>query len=288
MNGYRRVQQGTGGDILFVVNVTMDYFLLRLVNRMTGGPATPPRALLGAMIGGMGAGLLTLLSFDQVLNTILAHVVINTMMVRFGCKTRGWSEYVRALLFLYLAAFLLGGAVAFVLRKSEGAGIGPLLLAGTISYLVLACGIRIGIRTGKKKEQIYHVLLCAGKRCRRGTALADTGNSLTDPLSGKPVNIVEPEFLRELLKEDTFRQLEAFASGLEYNHQLQGLFPHFIPYRSLGCPQGLLLAVTLDYLLLENQQVVREIVHPVIAVALEKHTFQGKYQMILHPNLIDE
>lgn len=280
--------KGQGGDGLLVVNVTMDYFLLRLVNRMIRGSATPQRALLGALIGGAGVCLLILCSAGQVLNTVLAHVVINTLMVRFGCKIRGWCDLIRALLFLYLAAFFLGGAMQFVLRQSGSVGTGLVLLTGTVSYLVLACGLRILIRTGKRKSQIYKVTLCAGKQCQEGTALMDTGNSLTDPLSGKPVTIVEPEFLCKLLGEDIFRQLEAFHSGQEYNHQLQGLFPRLIPYQSLGCPRGLLLTVTLVYLRLEGEGASREIVHPVVAVALGAHTFQGKYQMILHPNLIDE
>lgn len=75
-------------DVLFVVNGIMDYFLLRLVNRLLHGSATPGRSLLGAFIGAAGVCMLVLVPGSRVLNTILVHVVINTIMVRFGCNLK--------------------------------------------------------------------------------------------------------------------------------------------------------------------------------------------------------
>ena len=55
----------------------------------------------------------------------------------------------------------------------------------------------------------------------------------------------------------------------------------------LGCSCGLLVAVTLDAMYLENENVQKVIHAPVVAFSGEDSSAFGDCQMILHPNLID-
>ena len=65
------------------------------------------------------------------------------------------------------------------------------------------------------------------------------------------------------------------------------MHPHFLAYSSLGCSYGLLVAVTLDAMYLENETVQKVIHAPVVAFSGEDSSAFGDCQMILHPNLID-
>ena len=124
-------------DVLFTMNYVMDFFLLRLVNRLLHSSATLGRSLLGALIGAGGVCLLAIHPGSRIMNTILVHVVINTLMVRFGCKLKKIRELVKGILVLYMAAFLLGGMMMLVQRYSGSWGIRVCLFSGTISYLFL-------------------------------------------------------------------------------------------------------------------------------------------------------
>ena len=62
---------------------------------------------------------------------------------------------------------------------------------------------------------------------------------------------------------------------------------NFLAYSSLGCSCGLLVAVTLDAMYLENENVQKVIHAPVVAFSGEDSSAFGDCQMILHPNLID-
>ena len=73
--------------------------------------------------------------------------------------------------------------------------------------------------------------------------------------------------------------LKAFSKGADAQVCFEKLNPHFIPFTSLGCAGGLALAVTMDYLCLENQKVHKVIIRPVIA-------FSGK--IIPFPGLSDD
>jgi stage II sporulation protein GA (sporulation sigma-E factor processing peptidase) len=278
-------------DVLFAKNFIMDFFLLRLVNRLLHGSATLWRSLLGACMGAIGICLIAVCPGSRLLNTILVHVVVNTMMVRFGCNIKKSGDLFQGICLLYTAGFLSGGAMQLLLRYTGLRGVRIFILSGTISYLFLAASIRVYARAEKKADRSYTVRLYANGKCKEGMALMDTGNSLLDPLSGKPVSIVNMQMLEGLLSEKTRQQLENFLDGTVMDEEISdeniSLYPHYIPFSSLGCAQGILMAVTLDYMCLESRKIHKVITSPVIAFSRENNSFCGDYQMILHPNLID-
>lgn len=273
-------------DVLFVINFLMDFFLLRLVNRLLHSSATLGRSLLGALIGAAGLCLLTVCPGSRMMNTILVHVVMNTLMVRFGCNLKKIRELCKGILVLYGFSFLMGGMLLLTWQYTGERGVQRLILSGSISYLLVAAGIRVYARSEKRADQTYTVWLYANGKCKEGTALLDTGNSLRDPVNGKPVCIAQRNLLEGLLTEDIMEELEHFGEGCP-GEDFGSLHPHFVPFSSLGCSQGMVLAVTLDYLCLEGRRIHKVIRRPVIAFSRENDPFMRDYQMILHPNLID-
>lgn len=274
-------------DVLFVLNGIMDYFLLRLVNRLLHGSATPGRCLWGAVIGAVGICIVTLYPGSRMLNTLLVHVVLNTIMVRFGCNLRKKRILIKGVFLLYAAAFLLGGAMQLLLRLTGTKGTRMFVIWGTAGYLILKAGIRAYAHSEETGRRTYRIQVYINGKCQEGTALLDTGNGLLDSVTGKPVCVGSVQMLDGLLTEETRKQLEEFWEGNITEGDFGKMHPHFLPFTSLGCARGLALAVTADYLCLEGQKIHKVIARPVIAFSRENSSFQGDYQMILHPNLID-
>lgn len=181
----------------------------------------------------------------------------------------------------------MGGAMQMLIRFTGKKGVWIFCLAGTISYLLTELGIRVYTRTEKKADSRVKVWLYANGKCQEGTALLDTGNSLRDPWNKKPVSIGEIQLLEAVTGKKTCEQLLAFWEGKRIEGEFGNLSPHFIPFASLGCENGLALAVTMDYLYLESGEIQKVITRPVIAFSREKSSFSGDYQLILHPDLID-
>lgn len=276
-------------DVLFVINFVMDYFLLRLACRLLGHSATWQRSLAGAAIGAAGICLLAVIPMGWILNTILIHVVVNTIMVRFGCNLKKWKEIVRGVLFLYGAGFLLGGMLLMLQRITGSRGVRAFFLLGTVSYILLAAGIRVCSRAERKRARIFRVRLYANGKCHEGCGLYDTGNQLWDPVSKKPVSIGDSVILDKLFPPEVRDGLLKLGKGEKPENAdlLCGFQPHFLPFRSVGCSYGTALAVTLDSMCLEGYEVHKVIVRPVIAFPRENSSFSRDYQVILHPNLID-
>ena len=260
-------------DVFFLTNLVMDYFLLRTVNRLLGCTATRLRSLAGGVFGALALSLIVIIWLPerQILNTILVHVVINTIMVKFGCKIKGWNKLLQGVLALYLISSLFGGFFVLFRQKEPVPDFPTFLFLAVASYLVITAAIQGYNRLKKKEKNCYEVVLYAGGKCREVRGFYDTGNRLKDPFSGKPVSIVKEGELLSLLKDG------------DRSH----MTPHYIPFCSLGCKSGVIMTVTLDLLTIRNEKESKTVKRPVVAIEKGNGSFAGDCQMILNPDLVD-
>lgn len=277
-------------DVLFVTNLVMDFLLLRLVKKLCRGKAGVFASLGGAAFGAFGYCLLILLPVSLPVNTILAYVAINTIMVRFGCGLRTIKGLCGGVAGLYIAGFLMGGMMEVLKRFLGLDRMSEVLLAGTVCYLAYAAVFSLYTRWRKKGKIHCRVKLQMEEHRTEVDAFFDTGNSLYDSVLQRPVSIIRKETLEKLCDADTMEKLREFQMGKAESGQdvsFQRLHPHFLVFSSLGCSSGLLVAVTLDAMYLENEEVQKVIRHPVVAFSGEDSSYFGDCQTILHPNLID-
>ena len=97
----------------------------------------------------------------------------------------------------------------------------------------------------------------------------DSGNSLYDPFTGQPVCLVEKETAEKL--------------GLLQKPEKI----HIIPYHSIGKQHGLLQAEAVEEMYLEKDGQERRIKQVMLAVSPQRLSAAGRYQLILHPALLE-
>lgn len=277
-------------DEWFLRNLFLDYFLLRLVNRILGCSATRARSLLGGLLGAAaGCGVLVCLPYLSRGCMLLVTVAVNTLMVRFGCRTRGFWALVKGVLCLLGLSFLLEGIMQTMQFYLGTAGMRTFWQLSLVGAMLLTAALGLYLRRCKKRADICEVTLWVNGKCEKAKGLYDTGNGLWDPLWNKPVTLIDRKLAERIFPEETIKTLQNWGC-MEGEHQpvdMGELRPHYIPYRCVGKEKGLLLAVTFSGMLLENENDSREIKSPVIALAWENSSFSGNYQVILSPNLID-
>lgn len=275
-------------DLVFVTNLIMDYILLSLVGRFLNCRAGKGRCFLGACIGASAACLFLYLPTDSFWPvTVLLHTMTAVWMVKTGCNVKTGSLLIKAIVALYLTAFLCGGFWD-VMSTDKGMNAKRYLLFSGICYLFFTC-VSIGyeyiqIRT----KNLYPVTLSHQGTVKKFRGLYDTGNMLEDPILGQPVSVIEEEALKALLSEeilDKLRNLEEKPGELG-STELKELHPRYIPYKSVGNPAGLLLAVTLEDLCIHTPREVVHISKPVLAMSWGSSALGKKYQVLLNSRLL--
>lgn len=275
-------------DLIFFANFVMDYVLLRLTGYFLRCSASRKRSAAGALIGSVSACLLLYLPTDSFLPvTILIHSISAVWMVKTGCQIKSKGHLVKAIVALYLTAFLCGGFWDVMLTEKELALKEFLLIAGC-SYLIFS-GIAAGYEYYRmKKANIYPITLGFGGKVFSCEGLYDTGNLLTDPSTGRPVSITELHRLMPLLSEtivDKLKHIQDKPGELE-DMTLRKLCPRFLTYETVGTSKGILLAVTLEDLCIHTPGEEIHVPHPVLAMSLEPSALGKEYQVILNSNLL--
>lgn len=226
-------------DVLILLNASVDLLLMMGTNRLSGYRIGYQRALPAALLGGLYAGACVLPGFSF-LGNILWRIISLTIMsvIAFGLSASGLR---RGILFVLLCMAL--GGIAVGLGRGD---FWSLVLASGVVCMLCILGFR-----GRVGQQRYlPVTICHKGRTVSLTALADTGNTLRDPVTGLPVLVVDGWVAGKLLsltEQELAAPIQTMSSGC-----LTGL--RLIPYSAVGQPTGLLLGIRVDSVQLDGRE----------------------------------
>lgn len=245
-------------DVVMGLNFLVDFLLLLGTNRLCGYPFAPGKAALAAALGGIYGGICLLPGFHFLGNTLWRIVFFALMSITAFGLTK--SAVRRGVTFVLLSMALGGVALGFGGRNMASlvAAAGLILLLCVIGFrdvLGSAAYVPVELRYQDKKLTL--------------TALRDTGNTLRDPVTGKPVLVVGAD-VAKLLTGLSRQQLE---KPVESVSALPGL--RLIPYRTVGKECGMLLAVKMPQVKIGSWQG-----SGLVAFAPEGLSLGGEYQAL--------
>lgn len=252
-------------DSLFLMNFVMNLYILMLVDRSTLRTATPGRLLAGAAIGAGGYLLPFFIGGPLPVKLLLGAVAaLGMLLISFSIK--GFRNFMRLVEKTLLFSFCIGGGMLFLFRIP---GLTGGIRTGTFAILASG-GILFLFLKRFSREPKPENCMCRATLIRDGArvtvaALIDSGNSLTEPISGKAVSVVD---------EKVFRSL--WGNG--------GQGYRAIPYHSIGKSRGILEGYLLPELRLEVNGMCKTFRNVYIAVSPECIS----EKMIINPRILTE
>lgn len=245
-------------DTLFLLNATVDYLLLLASARLAGEPLARLRFLLGAVLGGLYAVAIFLPGLSFLARPLCRLAAAVLMVLAAFWKSRRLLRQV--VIFFALSCAFGGGVLAIALLGGRGLALsnGVLYSGMDLKIVLLSAAGCYGAltlifqRTGRhtaSSGELRPVRLTLGERQVSLTALVDTGNTLTDPATGRPVLVAEADCVEELLPpgiRPSPADLRDPAGALERLKDPWRRRFRLLPYRSVGVDRGLLLAVRVD------------------------------------------
>lgn len=258
-------------DSIFLLNLVMDLYLLTLTARMLGKTATYPRIFAGSVVGAAGYCIvLCLPGISYMLKVLLGMVPVGMLMIKIAYRMKGIRELLRALGYLYLLSFLMGGFIIFLKGKSRllsehGDSAAAVAGIGFICFVMIRKLIQVYRK--RREEHFCKVSIPGDTGVLTVAALIDTGNGLVEPVSQKPVAILDAdkwEGLRRWMKPEKYK---------------------IIPYHSIGKESGVLEGYEIDTMEISTSMGKRQFDKVIIAVFKGKVSRKGSYQMILPPEL---
>ena len=247
-------------DAVMVLNFLVDFLLLLGTNRLTGYPPGVKRVALAAALGSVYAAFCLIPEF-RFLGNMLWRIVFLTLMamLAFGFQA---GTIQRGAVFVLLSMALGGIASGFGMVDFFA-----LLVCALLLWLLCCAGFG-----GQVGGTVYvPVELNWQGRSLKLLALKDTGNTLRDPLTGEQVLVCGADVGEELLGLDRMAFLDPAGTALS------GLIPgvRLVPYRAVGQPAGMLLAVRMKAVKLGEKSV-----DPLVAFAPNVIAEGKNYRML--------
>lgn len=272
-------------DVLFLLNLVVDYLLLLASGRITGAIFSCLRLAGGAALGALYAAVLFLPGLAW-MAALPCKLCAGLLMVCIAFGT-GKGLIRRYLVFMGASAAL--GGVVLALQLLGGGGITlengvlytgfnlrVLLTTVILCYVALKFAFGRAARHGGGQKDLCPARIELGEKSLELTVLLDTGNTLTDPTNNRPVMVAEAQAMKRLLPDgidaaDPVKTMERME-----NSRLRHRF-RLLPYRAVGVEHGLLLAVHTERVVVGD----REIKGLLVALSPTPVSDGGGYQALL-------
>lgn len=247
------------GDLLFLLNALVDYLLILAAARLCGQRLERLRFVLSAVLGGCYAVAIFLPggAFLEAVPCRLSAAAL-MLVVAYGGSRHFWRQ---SFVFFALTCGFGGGVFAIGMLGKQNLTLGhgifysrldvnTILLSAAISYTAVTTAMKGIGKHSSFTGEVVAVELEQGGRKVAFNALVDTGNTLTDPVSGRSVMVAEGERLTDLFPPESRPEKRDMTDpagalprlcegGRKGNYRL-------IPYRAVGVEHGFLLAVYIE------------------------------------------
>ena len=237
-------------DSLFLLNLVVNYLLLLATVKIGAVHISRRRIGLGAAFGALYAVAAFFPPFGFFLTAPMRIVSGGAMvLIVFG----GRAGILRLGLIFFAVSAAFGGAI-YAISLALGGPVydGRHFLPISLRVLLIAFGLCYGVMTlvfsrlGRDTGgRLLPVEITRQGRSASLTGLLDTGNSLTDPVTGGAVLVVETAALQPLFQPETARLLLRGETPIGLLEQLQatrdGRGLYLIPYTAVGTAGGFLL-----------------------------------------------
>lgn len=243
-------------DEVFFVNAAVDWLLLRTARSLTGSGERPWRLWAGAGFGGAAAAAVFLPGLGWLGRLPGAGLTyLGLCLICFGWRGAAWKRW---LWFFCVCCGFAGLAMAVCgllqIPVFQRAGLVYYRLPGrTLVALAAAvyglCCLLLDRFARHRGRELTRLELTLGGRRLSCNALRDTGNTLSDPLTGEPVLVARWQLAARLLPELGLSRAQFEDPGallLRLGLARPGLRVRLIPFRAVGTSGGLLAAITMD------------------------------------------
>ena len=290
-------------DIILCENLLMNYIILFatyvIIKPKTKHPQI--RMILSSLLGSIYA-IIIYLNILSIYTNLLAKITLSVVMVYIAFAPNV-KQLLKQILIFYLVSFIFGGctfALIYFLKPENvemknGVFVGmyPIrvgLIAGVIAFIITQIAFKINKSKLNNKNTFIEIELYNKNKMTKARALLDSGNMLKEPISQKPVIVVEKTTLSKIIPEEVLDYIEKIVGGddQEKNEMQEYLSKiRMVPFMSLGKENGMLIGIRLDKIKINTEDIRLEKENIIAGIYEKKLTKDNKYNALIGLNLLE-
>jgi stage II sporulation protein GA (sporulation sigma-E factor processing peptidase) len=295
-------------DVIWFLNFCIDLLLLLLTALVLKRNLVKWRLLLGALVAS-SVLFLVVTPFSSLYYHPMFKLAFSTCIVVTTFGFRRFSYFIQNLLTFYFVSFICGGGLialhfffnnemvilnGVVTTKSTGLGT-------PISWLLVLIGFPVIWFLSKKRfelievrkvkyEEIVDVDLFIIDKHLKLKGLVDSGNQLQDPLTKKPVMIIDMNILQNKFPKSIVQQAKHPELIGDQSIEIETVWEEklcIIPYRGIGQVNQFIIGIRPDKVVvtLENGEEL-DSSNVIVGLNFTNLSSEGDFNCILHPQML--
>jgi stage II sporulation protein GA (sporulation sigma-E factor processing peptidase) len=266
-------------DVLIILNYFINFLIILGASALAGRSVSKTRLFLSSLFGGLYSLVLLLPDMGKTVSVLIkiSGLIIMTF-IAFGRIS--FKPFLRALGSMCLISFSFAGAffVVYLVFKPDKMAMGNgavyfdigvrfFLLCSVVCYLFIKL-ILFLVKRNAADNVICTLTIEYNSKSAVLKGLIDTGNSLTDVFTGKPVTTVEKVLLRRILPDNLPEERKSV-----------------IPVKT-AVGNGIMPVVRFDRMIIEHENKRYEILSPLIALS-DSDLSGGEYQALINSRIFE-
>lgn len=289
-------------DIVIIENLIMNYIILCATGIVSKNKIRHLRLIMASLLGAIYS-VVAYMKILEIYSNIVLKILLSVIIVYIAYNPQTVKKLWKTLVMFYLVSFVFGG-VAFsliyiikpqdiIMKNGLFLGTYPLktvILAAIVAFILIIGVFKIVKSKISKKDMFKDIKINIEGKEVQVKAMVDTGNMLKEPISGKPVIVVEHTLLYDILPKEILNNLEKILGGdieslpdeikNKYISKLK-----FIPFSSLGKQNGMLIGIKPTYVeVMQEENTKKEDV--IIGIYNKSFTKNGEYRALIGIDLI--
>lgn len=162
-----------------------------------------------------------------------------------------------------------------------------ILIGGLIGFFVIIISFKSIKNRLSKKDMLCNISIVFEEGKVDVNAIIDTGNFLKEPLTGKPVIIVEKDVLKNAIPVNILENMEEIINGTKEVDDKYISKIRLIPFSALGTENGLLLGIKPEKFYINYQGKIVENKKVIVGIYNKKLSRNNKYKALVGLDIIN-
>lgn len=292
-------------EYLLIENIIINFIILYVTKRITRTKTSKLRLFIAALIG----STYTLVSFFpslQFMGKFIIKFSVSILMIIVAFNPEKLNQFFKQLSAFYMVAFAFAGAIIgifyilnnnfnltrFSFKDSEEM-IKFLIIGIGVAILLIRYILKFHQNKISKENFLTNISISLNDKEAKLIALIDTGNSLKEPISQRPVIIAEYNALECILPE-TMRNMYLNKKELDLNFMAKVMDEigddiklRLIPFKSIGNENGILVGFKPDSIKVNLDSGTKRLTDDIIvAIYNDRLATDEEYNGLLHPEIL--
>ena len=290
-------------DVVLIENLIMNYIIIFATGIILKIKMKQIRIILGSLIGAIYT-IIAYVSNLRIYSNFILKFILSIIIVYVSFNPQTQKQLWKSLLIFYLTSLVFGGAafaIIYVVRPQEilrnnqlifgTTSMKIILFSAILAFIVIILAFKIVKNKISKKDMFCDIEVNINEEIIKTKAMIDTGNFLKEPITNKPVVVIEHTLLYDCIPKQILNNIEQILGGdftnvpeeirEEYISKLK-----FIPFSSLGKQNGMLIGINAKYIKIKSEENENINENVIVGIYNKSLTKRGEYRALIGIELI--